>query len=108
MAHDSDANYVVQKGCPAGKESFYISPYGDVLGCPFIQISLGNVMEESLKTIHSRVIKNKYYGNYHPKCLIGEDHDFIERYSKLIEKNKGVQLPLSEKSFNELEKVKLV
>jgi MoaA/NifB/PqqE/SkfB family radical SAM enzyme len=105
MVHDSDANYIIKKGCPGGKESLHISPYGDVLGCPFVQISLGNVMHESLKDIYARIMKNPYFGKYNQYCLIGEDHDFMKRYIKVIDTAKK-QLPLSEDHYGKMFQLK--
>ena len=34
--------------CPAGTEKVYISPYGDIYPCPFIQRSYGNVLKDDL------------------------------------------------------------
>ncbi len=31
-------------GCPAGMEKIYITPYGDVIPCPFIHIGFGNIL----------------------------------------------------------------
>lgn len=67
-------------GCGAVKEILYITPYGDVLACPFLHFSLGNVLEEPLSVIRNRALKNKYFAVYHDKCLASTDKDFIEHY----------------------------
>jgi len=41
---DFEANFV-HWGCGAVKEILYLTPYGDVLGCPFLHFSLGNIFE---------------------------------------------------------------
>jgi MoaA/NifB/PqqE/SkfB family radical SAM enzyme len=82
-------------GCPAVKEVLYISPYGDVLGCPFIHLSLGNIFRDSLEAIRKRGLKDakfNYYHRYHHCCLIAEDRDFIKKYLDLIKGAK--ELPL--------------
>lgn len=80
-------------GCGAVKEILYLTPYGDVLACPFMHISLGNIFEESIATIRNRALQNPYFATYHQKCLVSTDHDFMEKYlSKTYGKK---QLPLS-------------
>lgn len=77
---DFEANYV-HWGCGAVKEILYITPYGDVLGCPFLHISLGNIFEDSLKSIKDRALKHPYFDHYHHLCLAAEDREFMEKYS---------------------------
>jgi MoaA/NifB/PqqE/SkfB family radical SAM enzyme len=67
-------------GCGAAKEIIYITPYGDVLSCPFIHIGLGNLHEESLGAIRDRALTVKEFAEFAPKCLCAEDRDFIKRY----------------------------
>jgi len=67
-------------GCGAVKEILYFTPYGDVLACPFLHFSLGNVFEEDLDTIQRRALRNPYFALYYPVCLAAEHRDFIERY----------------------------
>jgi MoaA/NifB/PqqE/SkfB family radical SAM enzyme len=42
-------------GCIAGSERLYISASGDVQPCPLVNLSLGNVLEESLVSICQRM-----------------------------------------------------
>jgi hypothetical protein len=67
-------------GCGAVKEILYLTPYGDVLACPFIHISLGNIFEESIAAIRARALQNPYFADYHPKCLASTDAEFIDKY----------------------------
>jgi len=76
---DFDANYLY-KGCGAVKEILYITPYGDVLACPFIHISLGNIFEKRLEEIRNTALENKYFKNYWQKCLCGTDRKFIDEF----------------------------
>lgn len=73
---DFEANFV-HWGCGAVKEILYITPYGDVLACPFLHFSLGNLFEESLKDIRDRALKNEYFARYHQLCLAAEDREFM-------------------------------
>ncbi|MFH1419136.1 MAG: radical SAM protein [Planctomycetota bacterium] len=67
-------------GCGAAKEILYLTPYGDVLACPFMHISFGNVMEESVRAIRDRALSNPYLDHYHDKCLVSTDREFVNRY----------------------------
>ena len=70
------------RGCGAVKEILYLTPYGDVLPCPFIHISIGNVMKESLNSIRNRALTVPEFALYAPKCLCAEDRDFMDKYIK--------------------------
>ncbi|MDD5146017.1 MAG: radical SAM protein [Candidatus Pacebacteria bacterium] len=55
---DSYKDFVMFEGNLCGayrKKSITISPYGDVLACPYIPITFGNIREESLTDILSRM-----------------------------------------------------
>ena len=78
---DFEAN-LYSSGCGAVKEILYITPYGDVLPCPFIHISLGNVMKEPLGVIRNRALRVREFAHYAPKCLCAEDQYFIQKYIK--------------------------
>lgn len=78
-------------GCIAVKGIFSITQYGDVLPCPYIHISIGNVFDEPLKEILARGMNIKYFGNYVDTCLIAEDRKFINKY---ITKTYGKPLPV--------------
>lgn len=67
-------------GCGAAKEILYLTPYGDVLTCPFLHISPGNIFEEPIAVIRERALQNPYFKAYHPKCLASTDQEFIEKY----------------------------
>lgn len=79
LRRDVDSNYV-EWGCGAVKEALYITPYGDVLACPFIHISLGNIFDESLAAIRARALALDHFKAYRKKCLAGEDREFIEKH----------------------------
>jgi MoaA/NifB/PqqE/SkfB family radical SAM enzyme len=74
------AGNFVHQGCGAVKEILYITSYGDVLPCPFLHLSMGNVLEEPLAVIRSRGLGNPYFDHYHHQCLAAEDHDFIKEH----------------------------
>ena len=63
-------------GCPAGVEKVYITPYGDVIPCPFIHISFGNILASSLKEIVCRMQKVPEFSTYPKICVAAEDITF--------------------------------
>lgn len=76
---DFKANFGPE-GCGAAKEILYLTPYGDVLACPFMHIAFGNVLHEDVAGIRMRMLENPYLATYHDKCLVSTDAEFIERY----------------------------
>jgi MoaA/NifB/PqqE/SkfB family radical SAM enzyme len=79
LRRDFDSNYS-KLGCSAATEKLYVTPYGDVIPCPFIHISFGNVKTEPLSVIRKRMLKLDRFNEYCNICLAGEDASFIERY----------------------------
>ena len=106
--------YGLNMGCIAVKGMFSVTQYGDVLPCPYIHTSIGNVLEEPLKDIIQRGLNIKYFGEYIDTCIIAEDKDFIDKYVVNRIYNKPLPVPCSEvftvedetkKPFNEEEHV---
>ena len=83
--------YGLDLGCIAVKRMVSITKYGDVLPCPYIHMTLGNILEEPLKDIVARGMKIKCFGEHTDKCLAGEDMDFIKNR---MEKTYGKTLPV--------------
>ncbi len=78
---------VLGRGCPAMKEAIYITPFGDVLCCPFIHVSFGNLHEESLRTIVDRGLQYPFLQAHAKQCLVAEERVFIDKYlSKTFER----------------------
>jgi len=73
-------SYGMRGGCGVLKKCFHISQFGDVFPCVFMHISIGNIFEDSLKTIVDRGMKIKHFKNFSPICLSGEDRGFINKY----------------------------
>jgi MoaA/NifB/PqqE/SkfB family radical SAM enzyme len=76
---DWETNYWTV-GCGAAKEKVYITPYGEVLCCPYIHISFGNVKKESVKTIRERMLRVPELKTYPRICLAAEDRKFIDEF----------------------------
>jgi MoaA/NifB/PqqE/SkfB family radical SAM enzyme len=55
-------------GCIAVKRMISITRYGDVMPCPYMHFSLGNVLNEPLKDIIERGLNIKYF-SYDTKGL---------------------------------------
>jgi len=71
-------------GCPSGIEKCYITPFGDVIPCPFIHVSFGNVTEEPLTGIVKRMQENQYFGQYQKICIAAEDTVFQDTIMEKI------------------------
>ncbi len=67
------------KGCPAMKEKIYLCAYGDVLACPYIHVSFGNVKTDNLSDIYKRCLSFDVFKTYHDHCLAAENKGFIHR-----------------------------
>lgn len=86
-------------GCRTMNGLVYITPNGELLSCPFIHISIGNILNEPLKKILERGWRVKYFRDYSEKCLAGEDRYFIRNFMAKTVDRKG---PLAFKdAFNE-------
>ncbi len=79
VRHDSSINFSGRKECPAGKERIHITAYGDVLTCPLVQISYGNVLEEPLKEIYKRMTCMQHIRKYNRLCKHAFDKDYYEQ-----------------------------
>jgi MoaA/NifB/PqqE/SkfB family radical SAM enzyme len=84
------AAYGLSLGCPAGKNIFSITQFGDVLICPYFYCSMGNIFNESLKDILNRCMRLKPFKK--DTCLLAEDREFINKY--LVKKIYGHSLPV--------------
>ncbi|WP_169728899.1 radical SAM/SPASM domain-containing protein [Desulfatirhabdium butyrativorans] len=94
--------YGLDLGCIAVKRMISITKYGDVMPCPYIYVSLGNVFEESLQEIIERGLNIKFFGKYFNSCWIAENRKFIHEYVE--KKIYGKTLPVSyTEVFSELD-----
>ena len=72
--------YGLDMGCISVKGMFSVTQYGDVLPCPYIHTSIGNIFEEPLKDIIDRGLNIKFFGKHVSTCLIAESRPFIDKY----------------------------
>ncbi len=87
--------------CPAGKEFMAISPDGEFLPCNFLQFSLGNIKDKSIKEMRDTLLTNKWFNKKYRHCLVGENEEFINTY---VMPYVGKQKPLDANKIFELEK----
>lgn len=71
-------SYGLNMRCIAVKGMISVTQFGDVLPCPYIHSSIGNVFNEPLKDVIQRGMDTKYFGEWKETCLIAEDRDFIK------------------------------
>jgi MoaA/NifB/PqqE/SkfB family radical SAM enzyme len=67
------------KSCPAVREFMAISVTGDFMPCNFLQFSLGNIRDKSLKEMRDGLLGNPWFQGC-SQCLVGENKDFISRF----------------------------
>jgi MoaA/NifB/PqqE/SkfB family radical SAM enzyme len=97
------SGYGLKLGCIAVKGMFSITQWGDVLPCPYIQVSIGNIFNEPLKQIVERGLGISCFGEYRDTCLIAEDIDFIKKYVEKHIYGKRVPVPI-DRVFDENDK----
>ena len=97
--------YGLDMGCIGVKGMISITQYGDVLPCPYIHLSIGNVFEEPLPDIIQRGLNIKFFGEHVDTCTIAEDRNFIHNY--LAKKIYGQPVPVPwYKVFTDKDKTK--
>ena len=82
--------------CPCGTTEIYITCYGDIIPCPFIQISFGNIKEEPFESIYTRMSKWSELNKKSPLCHDSEEHNFINRYTKPLHSFTHLPLPYNQ------------
>ncbi len=66
--------------CPAGTEFLSITADGQCLPCNFLQYSLGNLRDHSVREMRDTLLKNRWFTDDHPMCLCGESQAFIDEF----------------------------
>lgn len=57
---------------------------GEIIPCPYMDLSIGNVTREPLATILDRGMMNSWLGPYRDECIIGEHKDFIRFHNTAV------------------------
>lgn len=66
--------------CPAGTEFMGLTADGQLLPCNFLQYSLGNIRDNTIKEMREALLTSQWYDGKHLNCIIGEDHEFIDTF----------------------------
>ena len=85
-------------GCLAVKRSVSITSFGELLPCPWMYFSLGNVFDEPLGDLLDKGML--YFSKRSPVCRMSESKKFIRMYSEKI--GMRTDLPTIEEVMGEL------
>jgi MoaA/NifB/PqqE/SkfB family radical SAM enzyme len=77
-------SYGMFQGCITVKGIITVSSTGEIVPCPYMDMSIGNYLKEPLKVILERGMQNKWLGPHRPDCLIGEDREFIKFHNDTV------------------------
>jgi len=58
---------------------------GEIVPCPYMDLSIGNVTKEPLSAILERGMMNSWLGPYRDECIIGEHHQFIKFHNESVQ-----------------------
>jgi len=57
---------------------------GEIIPCPYMDLSIGNVTKEPLAAILDRGMMNSWLGPYRDECIIGEHKEFIKFHNDAV------------------------
>jgi MoaA/NifB/PqqE/SkfB family radical SAM enzyme len=57
---------------------------GEIVPCPYMDLSIGNVTKQPLSQILERGMMNSWLGPYRDECIIGENQNFIQFHNKSV------------------------
>ena len=57
---------------------------GEIIPCPYMDLSIGNVTKEPLVDILNRGMMNSWLGPYRDECIIGEHPEFIKFHNDAV------------------------
>jgi MoaA/NifB/PqqE/SkfB family radical SAM enzyme len=77
-------SYGMFQGCITVKGIITVTSTGEIVPCPYMDMSIGNYLKEPLKVILERGMRNKWLGPHRPDCLIGEDREFIKFHNDMV------------------------
>lgn len=95
VIRDINQGYTRRK-CSAGCEEFYVTCYGDIIPCAFIQISFGNIKTESVKKIWQKMNMYLEFRISKTICRSGEDIEFIDKYLKPLVAYRNLPISIEE------------
>ena len=77
-------NYGQPGRCITVKGINTINHDGELIPCPYMDLSLGNILKEPLEEVLNRGMENEWLGPYRDECIIGEHPEFIEFHNKAV------------------------
>ena len=89
-------SYGMHQGCITVKGIITVTSTGEIVPCPYMDMSIGNYLKEPLKDILMRGMKNKWLGPHRPDCLIGEDFEFIKFHNDAVGDRELLPVPYGE------------
>jgi len=89
-------SYGIVPGCITVKGIITVSSTGEIVPCPYMDMSIGNYLKEPLKDILERGMRNRWLGASRPDCLIGEDREFIKFHNDKVGDRKLLPVPYGE------------
>ena len=89
-------SYGMHQGCITVKGIITVTSTGEIVPCPYMDMSIGNYLKDPLKDILMKGMKNKWLGPQRPDCLIGEDFEFIKFHNDAVGERKLLPVPYGE------------
>ena len=89
-------SYGMHQGCITVKGIITVTSTGEIVPCPYMDMSIGNFLNEPLKEILMKGMRNKWLGPHRPDCLIGEDFEFIKFHNDAVGDRKLLPVPYGE------------
>ena len=89
-------SYGMHQGCITVKGIITVTSTGEIVPCPYMDMSIGNYLENPLSEILMRGMRNKWLGPHRPDCLIGEDFEFINFHNEKVGNRKLLPVPFGE------------
>ena len=73
-----------------------ITPYGDVMTCPHVQVSYGNVRDEPLADIYERMCSDPWLCDFERDCRHVFNHDYIRARLQPTWGEEDLPIPIEE------------
>jgi MoaA/NifB/PqqE/SkfB family radical SAM enzyme len=81
---DWNTNLSGRYECPAGREKVSISLYGEVMACVCNHLSFGNIRQEPILAILSRMNGWHYFKERNERCIVSFDTEYRRKYMDVI------------------------
>jgi len=94
---EGEGNYF-KYGCAAGRESIYVSAYGDVTPCAGICVSFGNIIITPLRDILNKMRQVPYFHDITNRCMASVDEKFHNKFIAPFKGREGA-IPIEQVEF---------